>query len=272
MPPTGRRDVVGIGGGAAVPTITQLAIIMFFVVAWVLVVMIATGFTAEIFGHFGQGAAGFASVVALVCAAGLYYDQRQNRPKVVLQPPLAAVGPVRSPGSKAVLLHVALTVENRSSKPLNVRCAALDLLGVDDSGERNPTYYDDLAGVSLLDPPPERKRFERCVHGYEARRRDRERARLEKQEKQREDAGPHADDDIVNLPHPGIEAKTGARFSDFMMEPGEIVTKTWDQRVPCTYQAVQVIFKVPKPDDVIDYEAKTLVPIAEECRKAQGRN
>ena len=59
MPPAGRRAVIETGGGAAMPTITQLAIIMLFVLAWVLVVMIASGFTTRIFGNFGQGAAGF---------------------------------------------------------------------------------------------------------------------------------------------------------------------------------------------------------------------
>lgn len=54
------------------------------------------------------------------------------------------------------------------------------------------------------------------------------------------------------------------------MEPGEIATKTWEQRVSCEYDAVRVIFKLPKPGSTHDYETKILVPIADVC--ANERN
>jgi hypothetical protein len=61
-------------------------------------------------------------------------------------------------------------------------------------------------------------------------------------------SGPRADEAeslraeslrAINRMRTGEEARTRVRFSDFTMAPGEIVTKTWDQRISCKVQAVQ---------------------------------
>lgn len=218
------------------------------------------GIAHDLFGDFGQGAAGLLSVIALFVAAGIYFFERGNKPKVVLLAPVGTVIPLEASsaeGEEAVLLHLAMTVENRSANALLVQCAALDLIAVNVSGERNSRYYEDLPGVSLLDPPSGKPLFDNCVTKFEAPRRTRERQFLDRQARRAE---------TINPMRLSEEARTGARFTDFSMEPGEVVTKTWDQRVSCNVQAVQVIFKVPKPDDVVEYESKSLIPIAAACR------
>jgi hypothetical protein len=218
------------------------------------------GIAHDLFGDFGQGAAGLLSVIALFVAAGIYFFERGNKPKVVLQPPVGSVIPLEGSAAKgengAVLLHLAMTVENRSSNALLVQCAALDVIAVDVSGARNSRYYEDLPGASLLNPPAGKPLFDNCVSKFEAPRRERERDFVDRQVVEAE---------TINPMRLSEEAQTGARFTDFSMEPGEVVTKTWDQRISCDVQAVQVIFKVPKPGDVVDYEAKSLIPIAAAC-------
>jgi hypothetical protein len=231
------------------------------VLALVGAVLWGLGIAHDLFGDFGQGAAGLLSVIALFVAAGIYFFERGNKPKVVLQPPMGTVTPIEdsAPGNSgdAALLHLAMTIENRSSNALRVQCAALDIIAVDVSGARNSRYYEDLPGVSLLNPPAGKPLFDNCVTKFEAPRRERERESVDRQARE---AG------TINPMRVSDEARTGARFTDFSMEPGEVVTKTWDQRISCDVQAVQVIFKVPKPDEVVDYEAKNLIPIAAACR------
>lgn len=241
-------------------------LLLWMLAALVLLALVAAslwglGIAPDLFGNFGQGAAGVLSVIALFLAVGIYFFERGNKPKVVLQPPTGSVIPLEGSAGKdeeqAVLLHLAMTVENRSSNMLLVQCAALDIIAVDVSGARNNRYYEDLPGVSLLNPPAGKPLFDNCVTKFEAPRRTREREFLNRQGLRAETINPMRLSD---------EARTGARFTDFSMEPGEVVTKTWDQRVSCKVQAVQVIFKVPKPDDVVDYEAKSLIPVAVACR------
>lgn len=75
---------------------------------------------------------------------------------------------------------------------------------------------------------------------------------------------------MVNPPRPNPVPASGARYRDFFMEPGEVTAKTWEQRISCDYDAVRVIFKLPKPYSTHDYETKILVPIADVC--ANERN
>jgi len=224
--------------------------------------------TLQLFANFGQGAAGFAAVIALLCAAVLYYQGRQDKPKLVVQAAQTVVAPIRDPKVRAVLLHVSITIENRSAERLDIRCAAIDLLGIDSSGRWNTSYYDDLAGTSLIHRAGGEE-FDKCVREFEGPRRI-----LELQQRKTLRTAQRAGRDsegAVNPPLLSKKATTGARYSDFSMEPGESVTKTWDQRIDCRYQAVQVIFKVPKPGprEFVDYESKTLVPIASECEAGE---
>lgn len=247
----------------AMPSVLALGLITFAVLVGAVGVLALAGCEWRVFANFGQGAAGFATVIALVCAAGLYFHGRQNKPKIVLHPPTSIVSPLPRSNRSAVLLHVALTVENKSSERIKILCPAFDLIGLDGTASRHAVYYEDLVGTSLLFPPRGRKQFFDCVETYETVRRTAERLLLDTAALARQ-AGREKGT-AVNDPEPAPLAISGARFTDFVMEPGESVTKGWDEIVDCRYEAVQVIFKVPKPGDVFDYEAKTIVPIAEAC-------
>ena len=251
----------------AMPSVLTLGIGTLALLVAAVALLAIAGRQWRVFANFGQGAAGFATVIALVCAGGLYYHGRQNKPKIVLHPPVGLVSPLHSSGGKAVLLHVAVTVENKSSERVKILCPALDLIGLDASSPRHKIYYEDLVGSSLFDPPRGRAQFYRCVRDYEKDRREAER-RLISTAAQARQAGREREA-AVNDPEPAPLATTGARFPDIVMEPGESVSKGWDEIVDCRFEAVQVIFKVPKPGDVFDYEAKTLVPIAEACSASE---
>ena len=247
----------------ALPSVISLGLLTLLALAAGLVGLVLARSPGQLFANFGQGAAGFATVVALVCAAGLYFHGRENMPKIVLHPPTGIVSPLKLVGSDAVLLHVAVTVENRSSERIKILCPALDLIGLDGSARRHLIFYEDLVGKSLFYPPRGRSQFYNCVYGYERKRRAEERSRLDDEARMRRAGRPR--EKGVNDPQPVPLATSGARFADFAMEPGESVTKTWDEIVDCRYDAVQVIFKVPNPGDVFDYESKTLIPIAKAC-------
>lgn len=250
----------------AMPSVLTLGILTLAALTVAVAALAIAGRQWRVFANFGQGAAGFATVIALVCAGGLYYHGRQNKPKIVLQPPVGTVSPLRLGDGKAVLLHVALTIENRSPERIRIVCPAFDLIGLTAWAGRHDIYYEDLVGTSLFDPPRGREQFYRCIEGYESKRRRDEQLALENAALARR-AGREREE-AVNDPQPAPLATTGARFADILMEPGESVTKGWDEIVDCRYEAVQVIFKVPKPGDVFDYEAKTVIPLAKACAES----
>lgn len=246
------------------PSVLTLAMVAAIALAFMFGAMAAMGWKGDRFANFGQGVAGVATVIALTCAAALYYSGREDKPRLVVQKPQAVVAAAQD----GVLLHIAVAIENKSAQRLKIMCAAIDLIGLEKSGRRHNRYYDDLLGQSLLRDQPGRDAFRRCVGTFEARRRNSERQRIEERGLARRagrDREPYVNDPRVSEP-----ARSGARFTDFVMEPGESVTKTWDQFVTCDHAAVQVIFKVPRPDDIIDYEAKTLVPLDEICARVMG--
>lgn len=216
--------------------------------------------TPQRFHDIWQGVFAIVGSIAIVVGAGLYIAERRDKPRVILEPRTTVVGleaEGRGEGElEAVLLQVSISIENRSSRGLTFNCPAIDIIGLRGEEQRQPTYMDDLAGVSLLPANVDSPNWKTCVHGFEKKRRAREEEWFEEQK----ESGKW-----VNPPRPSGIPGSGARYRDFFMEPGEATTKTWEQRVPCEYDAVRVIFKLPKPNSVHDYEAKILVPIAHVC-------
>jgi len=165
----------------------------------------------------------------------------------------------------------AVTIENRGERGHWFNCAALDIIGLEGTENRTRPFPDDLTGESLLkiDPnAPEDPVWTRCVgrdagngieriEGFEERR---DAAELQSQRRRR------GDSDLVNPLVITGRPLSGARYRDFYMEPGERTTRTWEQPVSCRYNAVRMIFKLPKPHGTADYEAKILVPIVDICR------
>lgn len=209
-----------------------------------------------------QGVFAIVGSIAIAVGGLLYFAERRDKPRVILEPRTTVVGlgpesEAESEGElDAVLLQVSISIENRSSRGLTFNCPAIDIIGLSGEEQRQPTYMDDLDGTSLLPVNNKSPNWMTCVHGFEQERREQEKRWFEAQSKS---------SDWVNPPRPSGLPISGARYRDFFMEPGEITTKTWEQRVPCDYDAVRVIFKLPKPHSVQDYETKILVPIADVC-------
>jgi hypothetical protein len=228
--------------------------------------MAGTG-NAERFHNIAQGLFAIAGICGIIAAAWLYVAERRDKPKIVLQPsatvvPLAeaasagvATAPVRN-----ALLQIRVTIENRSATGLLFNCPAIDLIALTGAEARAAQYPDDLQGTSLL-ARPAGELWENCVNRFEAERR----AREEEELKQNVAGGRY-----VNPPRPGAVPRSGARFRDFFMEPGETTTKTWEAVVPCTFSAVRAIFKLPKPNSTQDYETKTLIPVADVCNEERN--
>lgn len=207
-----------------------------------------------------QGIFAIVGSIAILVGGVLYFAERRDKPRVILEPRTTVVGlSSQSEGEgelDAVLLQVSISIENRSSRGLTFNCPAIDIIGLRGEEQRQPTYMDDLAGTSLLPANPKSQNWMTCVYGFEQERREKEARWFEEQ---------RTSSKWVNPPRPSGIPASGARYRDFFMEPGEITTRTWEQRVPCDYDAVRVIFKLPKPRSVQDYETKILVPIADVC-------
>lgn len=217
------------------------------------------------FHYFGQGLFGIAGTIALIVAAILYFQERRDKPRIVLQPTATVVhiGGRDASAEGQVLLQVSVGIENRGTRSLLAQCAAIDLIGIVGSEERARIYGDDLDGRSLLvrtgrdSDPAEEQVWRNCL-AFEDRRRLAEQRWL---------AQAHNRSRYVNPPQPTAQATSGSRYRDFFMEPGESVSRTWEQRVPCTFEAVRIIFKLPKPGSFTDYETKIIVPIADVCSR-----
>jgi hypothetical protein len=207
-----------------------------------------------------QGIFAIVGSIAILVGGVLYFAERRDKPRVILEPRTTVVGltPEREGEGKldAVLLQVSISIENHGSRGLTFNCPAIDIIGLRGAEQRQPTYMDDLAGTSLLPVNNESPNWMTCVHGFEQKRREQEAKWFKEQ---------NTSGKWVNPPRPGGIPASGARYRDFFMEPGEIATRIWEQRVPCNYDAVRVIFKLPKPRSVQDYETKILVPIADVC-------
>jgi hypothetical protein len=223
--------------------------------------------TSTNFGEFGNGVLAMATMIALIAAGWLYLFEGRTHPKVNVSASATVVGvpptgwrPNHS--MQSVLVQISVSIENRGEQGRWFNCAALDILGLQGAEDRTSPYPDDLAGISLLrilPGQPADPLWTRCVgpNGFEE---NRNRAELEEQNRRR------GDSDSVNPPRISGRPESGARYRDFYMEPGERTTKTWEQFVPCSYNVVRVIFKLPKPDGTAEYETKILVPIADICR------
>lgn len=211
------------------------------------------------FHDWAQGWFAIAGIFAVIGGGILYIMERRDKPRIILQPRATVIGMDSAKASgtlEAVLMQVSVAIENRGARSLILHCAAIDIIGLSGDELHHKTYTDDLAGTSLLPPPMGNQTWTKCVDGFEkTRREEEERLLLERRQS----------DQWVDPPLPTPAPKSGARYRDFFMEPGEITTKTWEQRVPCTYDAVRIIFKLPKPDSTHDYETKIVVPVADVC-------
>lgn len=222
-----------------------------------------TGDRTEALQKWVQAAFAVAGICALIVGAVLYFTERRYMPRVVIRPTATVVGIV--PGGLAqgqplesVLVQITINIENRSTRGSWFNCAALDVIALTGGEERNASFPDDLRGTSLLPATQGEEVWRKCAV-FEADRQARE------MERRRADR----DRGRVNPPALFGPPQSGTRYRDFFMEPGEATTKTWEQLVPCSYGAVRVIFKLPKPDrdSWIEYETKMLVPIADVCRR-----
>lgn len=206
-----------------------------------------------------QTAFSLAGICALVVGAVLYFTERRYMPRIAVRPTATVVAaPADAARADNVLVQITINIENSGTRGLWFHCAALDVIALTGAEERNPAFPDDLRGTSLLPAPRDQPVWRNCA-AFEAERQRREEARRRNGRLRGR----------VNPPALFGPPATGTRYRDFFMEAGEATTKTWEQRVPCTYNAVRVIFKLPKPDQDswIEYETKMLVPIADVCRR-----
>lgn len=219
--------------------------------------------TGEMIQKWAQAAFAIAGTIALIIGALLYFTERRNKPRIVISP-TATVVAMLPPGGRQgqpvenVLVQITINIENRSLWGAWYNCAALDIIALTGAEARHPEFPDDLQGPSLLPAPVQTEVWRNCAR-VEARRQE-----LERDRRSRGSGGR------INPPALFPPPSTGTRYRDFFMEPGEVATKTWEQLVPCTNNAVRLIFKLPKPDsgEWVEYESKMLIPIADVCRGA----
>lgn len=135
------------------------------------------------FHDWAQGALAVVGIIAIVVGAALYFAERRDKPRVILQPRTTVVGitpqQAREGRLDAVLLQVSVAIENRSSRGLIFNCAAIDLIGLRGEEQRQPTYMDDLAGTSLLPHDQRSPTWSNCINRFERSRRQQERRLFE---------------------------------------------------------------------------------------------
>lgn len=198
----------------------------------------------EAFSHFGQGIVGLAASYGVVFAAWVFFVEHQDKPRVALATGATIVTlDARQGAERRALVQLVTTIENKGRRPLEVRCAGLNALGIsaENSLPRDPQFLNDLLLQPLLADTRSGSAWTECMK-FEAER--------------LKSAHPHAE---------FATPASGFRYKTFFLEPGEARTRHFELVVPCSLAAVRFVVHLPKPNEFRVYETKRIVPLTEAC-------
>ncbi len=210
-------------------------------------------------GNVGQGLLGFASVIALIVAALLYYEAGRDRARIEAEARATIVPFSRDErGVPRVLVQVAGTVTNRGETRLKFDCVGVDVRGFrsDRRISRNGVFHYDVNTEALLTETAKGDQWQDCVQQERDRWNSQENERLQR----------------LSLPEQArrqfYPPNSGHRYDPFELSIGESRTLDLELVIPCTYAALRLHFLVPRPDAAVADEAKAVYSIVEECSKS----
>lgn len=189
---------------------------------------------------FAQGFGALVAAVAIFVAAGLYFFERKDKPR--LSPTLevnAAQLPSAPNAKQRVLLVVRLGASNEGVRQTEVKCMSLAVLGLKKGQklERVPADAEEMH-FELVGDPINYEPWERCNTAEETRK--------------------HLAAGAVRPLY---------RWSSVLrLEPGEADDRYFEIPVSCEYDLLRVLGKFRiNPDDEFGFEVKDLIPIAKVC-------
>lgn len=191
---------------------------------------------------FAQGFGAIVTVFALFIAAGVYFLERRDKPRIAYSVDATVIRPTSSAGrQESVLLTIRVPVENKSSRRIEIRCMAIDVL-VARAGEplaRNPSSPEEMQLTPINERVSSQSRFaDACMRGEEA---------------------------LHGLPRGTVRPLY--IWPPLFLEPMEIDDRYFEIPVDCESPFVRVIVKMRvNPGERGVYETKTIVPLSDTCR------
>lgn len=212
-----------------------------FIVAYA-ALLFSRFWTLAALGEFLQGMAGLVTIAALLIAAGIYFVERNDRPRLAFSLD-ADAAPISASGrrSDTLMLSIRIPVTNTGSQRLTIPCIALGIAGLP-SGQA-PTRSEEFREDLELEPIHEEIEFPSdqsadCI-AREARRRGR----------------------------PAAEIRPAYMWNPLDLEPGETRNLYFETLISCRFSLVRVLVKFrldPRSD--VSSETKTMVPLTSVCR------
>lgn len=183
----------------------------------------------EGFTNLFQGFAAIATVIALVVAAILYFEERKDRAKLGLEIRTLALPVKGKDGRRAILFQISAKTSNFGFRTVTAECLNLDVAGLPVSLKEVPYTRPEFHLVSLIPADTANERWKRCA--------------------------------VTQGPD-----RTGFYWGPSVLDPGSSDTSYYELEIPCTFRAIRTIIKVRRPDESSTaYDYKLLSPISDVC-------
>jgi len=199
------------------------------------------------FSAFAQGFAAIVTVVALFIAAGIYFVERKDKPRIEFDVTAArALIPARGARPATVLLGIRILVKNNGNRQVELECMSLDMY-LPNAGAplvRNAGAPEEMALAQIRRPIPLPPRANQlCLRGEERR-----------------------------LGFPPGSVRPLYMWPMLTLEPNEADDGYFEVPVSCAYPFVRVLVKLRlRPGDALSWETKAIIPLREICEgRAQG--
>lgn len=190
--------------------------------------------------QFAQGLGAVVTIVAIFVAAGIYFLERRDKPRLS---PTLSLNAIRLSGSDKsndqVLLIVRLAIKNEGQRQVEIRCMSLALLGVKPGQKilRVPPDSEEMSFFPISDPINYTP-GQACNSAEEKRR------------------GWSAGK-VRPLYRWGLALR---------LEPGESDDRYFEMPVDCDYALLRVLAKFRiNPEDPFGYEVKDMISVAKVC-------
>ncbi|HEX8573871.1 MAG TPA: hypothetical protein VF759_14095 [Allosphingosinicella sp.] len=191
------------------------------------------------FSGFAQGLASIVTIAALFIAAGIYFAERRDKPKLAVSVATNAIALPRSGrGARQLLLTIQVPVENRGAGRVDIECMSLGLSGLPEGAEpRRGGGSSEEIEFEAIGPPINYVAGEQCNSGEEKRK--------------------------------GLAAGTVRplyRWPRLSLEPGEVDDRYFETVLSCRHVMARALVKLRiRAEDKYGYESKALIPLAAVC-------
>ena len=195
------------------------------------------------FSAFAQGLASIVTIAALFIAAGIYFAERRDKPKLAIAVVTNAIAlPQAGNGVRELLLTIQIPVENKGAGRVEIKCMSLGLSGLPAGARpRRAQGASEEIEFEAIGPPVNYTPGEICNRSEERRKR-------------------LAQGAVTPL----------YRWTSLALEPGEVDDRYFEMTISCRYAMARVLVKLRiNAHDKYGYESKALIPLAAVCSGAR---